>query len=135
MLIILTVELTVYDRPYSSYRVMEMSQKPHRSGHISESQMTPVGFRGRCRRFESWQARRSHPRSSGGMIMRVPASDLSFGEHPSLLKKWFTARPAVQKGPKAMPKRYKNAALGPRTGGRKGREGVFQHADPFHALR
>jgi hypothetical protein len=51
-------------------------------------------------------------------------------EGNSPLKKWFSARPAVEEGPKTRPKRYENAACGSRTGGRKGAKGFFNTLTP-----
>jgi len=45
-----------------------------------------------------------------------------------------SARSAVQESPKTRSKRYENGVFGPRTGCLRVREGVFQQADPFHAV-
>jgi hypothetical protein len=50
-------------------------------------------------------------------------------EEVSLLKKWLSARSALQESPKTSPKHYANDVCGPRTGGTREREGVFQHAE------
>ena len=47
----------------------------------------------------------------------------NLGEHLSLLKKWLSARSALQKSPKTSPKHYANAVFGPRTGGTREHEG------------
>jgi hypothetical protein len=54
-----------------------------------------------------------------------------FAEHPSVLKKSLSARSAVLKQPETRPKHHENSAFRRSVGGRKVREGVFQHADPF----
>jgi hypothetical protein len=50
-------------------------------------------------------------------------------EGVSLLKMWLSARSALQESPKTSPKHYENNVFGPRTGGTREREGVFQHAE------
>ena len=50
-------------------------------------------------------------------------------EGVSLLKMWLSARSALQESPKTSPKHYENNVFGPRTGGTREREGVFQHTE------
>jgi hypothetical protein len=52
----------------------------------------------------------------------------------SVLKKWLSARSALQESPKTSPKHYENDVFGLRTGGTREREGVFQHAVDFSRL-
>jgi hypothetical protein len=74
----------------------------------------------------------------GGQLNTVATSEnavkTKFAEPCSLLKKYVSARSAVQESPKTRPKRYRNGVFGPRTGSRRERDGVFQQADPFHAV-
>jgi hypothetical protein len=65
---------------------------------------------------------------SASLLGRRP----NFGEQPSLLKKWLSTRSAAQESPKTRPKRYQNVVFGPRIGGTREREGVFQQADLFY---
>jgi hypothetical protein len=43
----------------------------------------------------------------------------------------LSARSAAQKSPETRPKHYRNGVFCPRTGRRREREGVFQHAGAF----
>ena len=67
------------------------------------------------------------------MTDAMPAAN--FGEKPSVLKKWLSSLSAAQESLKTRPKRYENVVFGPRTGDTREREGVFQQAETFHALR
>jgi hypothetical protein len=51
--------------------------------------------------------------------------------HGALLKKWLSARSALQESPKTSLKHYENDVFGLRTGGTRERDGVFQHAGVF----
>jgi hypothetical protein len=55
--------------------------------------------------------------------------------HGALLKKWLSARSALQESPKTSLKHYENDVFGSRTGGTREREGVFQYAGEFSEVR
>ena len=61
--------------------------------------------------------------------VKSPLQNYSWLKHNSVLKKWLSARSALQESPKTSPKHYQNDVFGLRTGGTREREGVFQHAD------
>jgi hypothetical protein len=51
------------------------------------------------------------------------------------LKKWLSARSALQESPKTSLKHYENDVFGLRTGGTRERDGVFQHAGKLSAWK
>jgi hypothetical protein len=66
--------------------------------------------------------------------LKSPLQNYSWLKHNSVLKKWLSARSALQESPKTSPKHYENDVFGLRTGGTREREGVFQHADKLSTI-